>query len=194
MIIAITGRSGSGKSYVAKHYESLGHTVIDADKVVHEVLQSDKALQQELAQAFGEDIIDENGVLLRKELANRAFLDEERAKLLTKITHPRIVNRILEIASTSKSQFVFVDGAVIIGELFEQYCEKFIVITAPQQDALARISIRDGISRTAAENRLAAQMSEKELIARADYVINNNTGKEALLANAERVLHALANG
>lgn len=191
MIVAITGRSGSGKSYIAAHYASLGYTVIDADIVARQVLESDTALQRELADFFGEDIIDENGVLLRKELANRAFLDEGSAKQLTNITHPHIVARILQLAQESKANPVFVDGAVIVGALFEQYCDKIIVVTAPHSYAISRIVHRDGISRTAAENRLATQMHEIELRARADYILENNSGKEMLLACAETVLQSL---
>lgn len=191
MIVAITGRSGSGKSYVAAHYASLGYTVIDADVIARQVLSSDIALQQKLAKNFGEDIIDENGFLLRKELANRAFIDDLHAKKLANITHPHIVKQILLLALESKANPVFVDGAVIIGALFEQYCDKIIVVTAPHANAIVRIMQRDVISRTAAENRLAVQMSENELRAKADYILENNSGKEKLLARAETVLMSL---
>lgn len=191
MIVAITGRSGSGKSYIAAHYASLGYTVIDADVVARQVLEGDIALQQELANEFGKDIIDENGVLLRKELSNRAFVDEKHAKKLADITHPHIVKQILQLAQESKANPVFVDGAVIIGALFEQYCDKIIVVTAPHADAITRIMQRDGISRQAAENRLAAQMYEAELRERADYILENNSGKEKLLVRAETVLQSL---
>ena len=86
-----------------------------------------------------------------------AFATPEGTRRLTDITHPAIIRELLDGVAAAQSTgvpFVFVDGAVIVGEAFEQYCDAIIVVTAPEREAVSRIVLRDGISKQAARMRL----------------------------------------
>ncbi|MEG1070016.1 MAG: dephospho-CoA kinase, partial [Ruthenibacterium sp.] len=141
-IVAITGRSGSGKSTVSAYFASKGFPVLDADVIARTVTEKGSPCLVKLAKAFGADILDENGCLLRQELAMRAFQDCKSAKKLTNLTHPAITKKLLagiECACKEGATLVFVDGAVIVGADFEQYCDKIILVTARERDAISRI-------------------------------------------------------
>lgn len=193
-IVALTGRSGCGKSTVSEHYRAQGYSVLDCDEAARQVVEPGSECLRCLQEAFGADIVDENGHLLRRELACRAFASDKGAQRLTNITHPAIVKLLLEQAERAFSrgeQLVFVDGAVIVGHVFEPYCQRIIVVDAPDAVCVERIMKRDGISESAAQQRLDAQMPRNQLCGAANYVIENHADRETLLQQADQVLHAL---
>ena len=193
-VVAVTGRSGSGKSTVSAHYAALGYPVLDGDKIARDVTRPGAPCLTALAVQFGADILDGAGALRRGVLAARAFSTPEGTRLLTDITHPAIVRALLEGVEQARragARLVFVDGAAIVGEAFEPYCQAIVVVTSPHREAVSRIMLRDGISKEAARQRLAAQMSEEQMCAAADYVIQNDQNKAALLFRADAVLAAL---
>lgn len=193
-VVAITGRSGAGKSTLTACYASLGYPVLDADETARAVTTDDQECVAALCRAFGREILKPDGALDRPALAARAFASPEGARTLTQITHPAIVRRLLqgvEAARASGKPFVFVDGAVIVGEAFEPYCDAIIVVRAPEREALSRVMLRDGISKQAVRDRLAAQMSAETLCAAADYVIENTGNEQQLYAAGKAVLEQL---
>lgn len=192
-LVAITGNSGSGKSTVANFYRNLGFEVCDADKVAYSVLQQQNTIVQQLVEHFGHDILDEQGILKRKVLANRAFSTVEGTKKLTKITYPAILEQILKQWKQNKSKIFFVDGAVIIGHPLQNYCDKIVLVQTEQQQAIERICKRDGISQQMALCRLKAQPNAEILEKAADYLLFNRGNLEQLQQQAKVVLSRLIN-
>ena len=173
---------------------SLGYPVLDADRTAREVTRPGGPCLAQLCDAFGSDILLPDGTLDRGCLAARAFATPEGTRRLTDITHPAIIRELLDSVAAAQSTgvpFVFVDGAVIVGEAFEQYCDAIIVVTAPEREAVSRIVLRDGISKQAARMRLAAQTPEDVLRAAADYIIANTGDGRHLRAAAQAVLERL---
>ena len=192
--VAITGRSGCGKSTVAQYCRSRGFPVLDGDAVSREVTQPGSPCLPALAKAFGADILDEDGALRRGVLAQRAFVTKGDARRLTDITHPEIVRRLLAGVAQARAagaKLVFVDGAVIVGAPFEPFCDAIIVVRAPQQVLEQRIMRRDGISRQAAQARLASQLAQEKLDAAATFLLDNTGSEQALRAQARAVLENL---
>lgn len=193
-IVALTGRSGCGKSTVSAHYRAQGYPVLDCDQVARQVAAPGSVCLQKLQEAFGADIVDESGQLLRRKLAQRAFASEQGTQRLTKITHPAIVALLLQQAQQAfaqGAQMVFADGAVIVGHALEPHCQRIVVVDAPDAVCVARIVKRDGISQAAAQQRLDAQMPRQQLCSAADYVIENHADQTTLLQQADQVLYAL---
>lgn len=194
MTIGLTGRSGCGKSSVSGFFRAQGCACIDADQVSREVLQPGSPCLLPLKNTFGFDIVDKNGVLNRRLLANRAFATPEGTRKLTEITHPEILSRIRAAARQAQTEgcaLFFVDGAVILGTPFENECDRLVVVTAPYEQSIARICARDGISAEMARRRLDAQMPEEELCAAADYLIHNDGSLADLELQCRRVLDSL---
>ena len=77
-VVALTGRSGCGKSTVAALWRQEGYPVIDCDEIARLVVEPGSSVLSELAEAFGSDVLDETGVLRRDVLAQRAFSSPER--------------------------------------------------------------------------------------------------------------------
>ena len=175
-IIGITGRSGCGKSSVTKFLAAQGYPCIDADRIAREVLQGSPCLPV-LQERFGSDILDEQGELRRRLLADRAFATPEGTRFLTETTQPEILRQIesrLEQAAASGAPFTFVDGAVIVGTPFEARCDHLLLVTAPYESSVQRICARDGITPEMARRRLDAQTPLETLRAAATAEIVND--------------------
>lgn len=194
VVVGLTGRSGCGKSTVATVFREAGYPVLDADVAAAAVMQEYPACVQELAQAFGADILDEQGNLQRQKLADRAFSSPQGQRTLTGITHPYIIRSLLDkitAAAQNGAAVVFVDGAVIVGEAFEIYCDRIVVVDSPEAMQIARLCIRDGITEQQAARRIGAQLSRERLNAAADVVILNDSTPEILRQRAQQGLAAL---
>ena len=90
IIIGLTGGIGTGKSTVSDYLRSKGITIVDADRIAHEITEPGQPALKKLKEVFGEDIILDGDILDRKLLAARAFSSEENTKLLEIITHGAI--------------------------------------------------------------------------------------------------------
>lgn len=194
VVVGLTGRSGVGKSTVAKQLRAAGFPVLDADAAAAAVMQEYPACVRELADAFGGDILDEQGNLLRRKLADRAFATPQGQRTLTGITHPYIIRSLLDkITAEAKNgaQLVFVDGAVIVGEAFEKYCDKIMVVDSPEELQIARLCVRDGITAEQAARRIRAQLSRERLNAAADVIILNDSTAQVLCERTACALEEL---
>ena len=193
-VIGITGRSGSGKSTVTRLYAARGFPCIDADEVSRAVLQPGSPCLARLQKAFGSDIVEADGTLRRRLLADRAFATPEGTARLTAITHPEILRRIdawLQEQRAAGAALAFVDGAVIVGTPFESRCDALLLVAAPQEQSVARLCARDGISPEMARRRLGAQTPEQTLRRAARYVLENDSTPQRLEERALALLSQL---
>lgn len=193
-IIGITGRSGCGKSSATNFLARQGYPCIDADRIARDVLLPGSPCLEKLQAYFGQDILEADGTLKRRLLADRAFATPEGTRVLTEITQPEILQRIeerLRQAQASGAGMAFVDGAVIVGTPFEPRCDALVLITAPYETSVQRICARDGISPEMARRRLDAQTSLDTLRAAATIEIVNDGTAGQLENKVEAYLESL---
>lgn len=175
-VYGLTGKSGAGKSTVAKILAEKGFFVIDGDKVARQITERQSPILPILAERFGSDIILNDGTLDRGLLASRAFADETATKALNEITHPEI-HRIFEneISKAKRMGFDFciIDAAALLESPSKKLCEEIIVVTAPVEIRLERILSRDKISREQAMTRINAQKKDEYYLDSADIIIRN---------------------
>jgi dephospho-CoA kinase len=160
-----------------KNSKKYGYAVIDADKIAALVTEKGSPVLLELANAFGEDILNEDGSLNRAELAKRAFKSPEKTTLLNSITHPEITRLILKKvngAFCDGYEAVLVDASQLFESGFSSNCRFIISVVAPENIRLSRIMERDGISEEAARQRMSAQRDEMFFRKNADVVIEND--------------------
>lgn len=176
LIIGLTGQTGAGKSTVSEILEKYGCYHIDADKVAHDILENNKAVQEKLKEHFGEDIIDKDGKIDRKILAARAFADKDSTLALNAITHPAVNNKIQNIILKQKeygTKAVIIDAIALFESGEAKICDYTVAVTAPREIRLERIIARDKISVSRANERINAQKDESFFTLNADYIINN---------------------
>lgn len=175
--IGLTGGIGSGKSTVAQWFKKQGVPVLDADKTVHRLLQSDLSTIATLVQEFGLEILGEDGEINRSKLGLRIFSDEDARKSLERIVHPRVVKHMKDEQATLQETGAKVcvwDVPLLIEAGFDQYVDEVWVVWVPRDLQILRVLVRDKLSLAEVEARIAAQGSLDEKRQLADVVIDNS--------------------
>src|SRR5574340_30376 len=94
VIVGLTGGVASGKSLVAGELKKLGAHIIDADVISREITEPGSPAYREIVSTFGEGILKADKTIDRKALGSIVFSDREKLKLLNRMTHPRIIEKI----------------------------------------------------------------------------------------------------
>ena len=189
-IIGITGGIGSGKSTATAILKEKGAFIIDADLIAREIVEPGQPALAELAAEFGEDIVNDSGVLRRRVLAQRAFVDKERTERLNAITHPRIAERTRELfaeAAESGAEVIVHDSALLIELGLDRAVDITAVVSAPEELRLQRLVDKRGLDEQDARHRIARQMGEQERCAAADVVVDNSGTIDELAAQVEQL-------
>lgn len=196
LIIGLTGQSGAGKSTVAQMFVSQGVAWVDADKLAHLALKTEKC-KENLRIAFGEDIFDENGEVIRKALAKAAFSSKENTLLLNKCTHPVIKELAQsEFARLEESgeKAVLFDAPTLFESGLDSICHFVISVIADKNLRAKRIMARDGLTEEEAMLRLNAQHRDSFYTEKSKFVIENNGRTDELEARAKALFEEIFNG
>ena len=192
LIIGLTGGIGSGKSTVSEYLsKNMGLTIIDADQIARDVTRPGQETLLKLREAFGSEIINDDGTLDRRKLAGIAFQSDEKKKLLEKITHSAIreeINCRLRTSAAKHENAVVLDVPLLMESGIDGLCDTVWVVTTVKDVRIERISARDGITKEEINARINAQISDRERFARADEIIDNSGDKEALYREIERLI------
>lgn len=195
LVVGLTGGSGCGKNEVAKILLDRGIATIDTDGVYHNLVSSDSECTRELAREFGEDILAEDGSLLRSRLAEIVFaaddLRSSRLKRLGDITHRYIkveTEAFLKKEAEKGARFAVIDAPVLFESGFSSLCDTTLAVLASQKTRLMRIMARDAIGEDRAMARLMAQPSDEFYIEKADFTIYNDGDLDALKKEVDRWL------
>ena len=192
LIIGLTGGIGSGKSTVSEYLsKNMGLTIIDADQIARDVTRPGQETLLKLREAFGSEIINDDGTLDRRKLAGIAFQSDEKKKLLEKITHSAIreeINCRLRTSAAKHENAVVLDVPLLMESGIDGLCDTVWVVTTAKDVRIERISARDGITKEEINARINAQISDRERFARADEIIDNSGDKAALYREIERLI------
>lgn len=186
----------SGKSTVARHLAAKGAHVIDADRLGHRAYAPGAPGHRQVIEAFGKAVQGKDGAIDRRALGAKVFASPEAMQRLTAIVWPAI--RDLAQAEVKAQQakdpqaLIVLEAAVLLEAGWNRPGQPVWVVVAEPAIAIARAMARDGITREAAEQRLAAQLSNAQRIAKADLVLENNGSLAELLAQVDAAHQALA--
>lgn len=174
--IFVTGGIGSGKSTLMEFLKEKGAGIVLADEVGHENLHDSK-MKAELVKAFGQEILDTNGEIIRSELAARAFATPEDTARMDAITQPRLYEGCLRhIASVGQThEVVVLEMAILDGrDDFYKHADIVVAVTTSPEVRVRRLMESRGFSEEDARNRLASQVPEENRLAIADVVFTND--------------------
>ena len=186
VVFGLCGGSGSGKSTVAAILSDVGGAVLDADRIYHELVDAPSPCVSALVAAFGEQILRADGGLDRRALSRIVFFgdgSEERRAKLNRITHSFVKQEIrLRIAALEQggASFAVIDAPLLYESGLDADCDAVIGVLASDRVRIARMTQRDGITEQEAQRRIAVQLSNGELCARADVCIENDADAETL--------------
>lgn len=199
-VIGLTGGTGAGKGEVSLCFMSNGIKCLDTDKVSREVCLPGKPCLDELVEYFGEGILQPDGTLDRKGLANLVFgetdpeLRSVKHAALNRITHKHIIDAIndwLRKREAEGDKLAVVDAPQLFESGFDRHCDYIIGVIAEENVRLRRIISRDGITREAAIKRIQSQKSNDFFKNNCDFTVYNNAGIEALGVQVNTILEKI---
>ena len=201
MIIGITGSFGSGKTIVANMFKKYGYKVINVDKLYHDIYNRDKSLRNKIKKEFG--------TIKRNELKKIVFKNSNKLKKLNKITHPVIIKEIKkQINKISKTNAekplnynkknkniekkgIVIDIPLLFEAKLERMFDKIIVVKCSKKEQINRVLKKKKYTKKEIDDIINFQMSLKEKIKKADFVVNNDISKKVTSVQVEILAHIL---
>jgi dephospho-CoA kinase len=192
--VGLTGGIATGKSYVRARFEALGLPTVDADLLARQVVERGTPGLAALVARFGPEVLGPDGSLDRSRLGARVFADAAARRDLEVIIHPRVFTAISEWFDARAGEGLAL-GVADIPLLFETGragdFDVVVVAACPPEVQVTRVQARDGLSETAARQRLAAQWPIDEKVRLADYVVRTDRSFADTDRQAEEVCRAL---
>ena len=187
MILGITGKAGSGKSYISKLIKKIYKNthIIDVDKIGHKVLEI-AIIKSRLSVIFGKEIFDENKKIDRKKLAEIVFSSEDKLKQLNSIVHLEIFNMIEKHLEKNKKKYdiIIIDAAILHEIKLDKLCDKIMLVEADEYVRLNRLVNNRNISSEKAKAIIKSQqyLAVKDF----DFMINTNSSEKKIFIDAIR--------
>jgi len=188
--VGLTGGIASGKSVVGEMFAGLGAHVVQADRIAHSLMQPGEAVYNEVVRHFGREILNPDGSINRRKLAETAFgpatapegQRASRIEELNRIVHPAVLRSQEEwmqaIGVHDPKGVAVLEAALILEAGVGKRFDRMIVVTCSVEQRVTRFAARQKIDLESARKevgrRMAAQISDDEKIKSADYVIDNS--------------------
>ncbi|NEA25501.1 dephospho-CoA kinase [Actinomadura bangladeshensis] len=190
--VGLTGGIGSGKSEVSARLDERGAVVIDADKIAREVVEPGTPGLAAVVAEFGEDVLLPSGALDREKVGKIVFADPERLAALNAIVHPLVGERMQELMDAAPADAVVVYDVPLLAEngLAPMY-DEVVVVDAPEETQLDRLTSRRGMTEEDARARMANQASRADRRAVATRIIDNSGTLDDLKTQVDALWDAL---
>jgi dephospho-CoA kinase len=193
-LFGLTGGIATGKSTVSQMLRELGAQILDADEIAREVVEPGTPGLEEVARRFP-GVVGTDGRLDRAALGARVFGIESERRALNAILHPLIQARFLEktqaLAEARVPRIVY-DAALLIENGLHAFMDGVILVSAPRELQISRLSARNGLSRAEAEARIDSQLPLDEKRRHARWVVDNAGGLDETRKQVARIWSELS--
>jgi len=173
-IIGLTGNIACGKSTVAAILADLGAEVIDADSLVHRLMEPRTDTWHAIVRRFGQEILRPDGTIDRAKLGEIVFRDPAALADLEAILHPAARKLAEERIAASSRQVVVLEAIKLVEAGWHHQVDAVWVVTCRREQQIERLERTRGLSRAEAELRIDAQPSVSEKLKYATVVIDNS--------------------
>ncbi len=187
--LGLTGGIGSGKSIVAKIFETYGVPVYYADDRAKWLMNNKKSIRTAIIRLFGEESYQGNK-LNRKYLASIVFGNNEELKKLNQIVHPAVASNFDNWCSVQNSPLIVKEAAILIESGGLDTVDKVVVVKAHVKTRIKRVMERDDVSQESVIARLNHQMTDSQRAKHADFFVDNS-GKQMLIPQVKLILQDL---
>ncbi len=188
-IVGLTGSTGAGKSEIARIMAERPHwTVIDADVISRHIVEKGQPALKALVEHFTTDILNTDGTLNRKRLAEKAFSSAEETAALNAIVHPAVIceiKRELRLAAQQGKTVAVIDAPLLLQAGVDTICNYTVAVVSTPTLRKARIMARDGLTTEEADRRMRAQPSDDYYEERVTTVLHNLGDRESLHTAAQ---------
>lgn len=189
--IAIIGGIGSGKSVVSRLLRLMNIPVYDCDSEAKRLMNTSAALRSELIKAIDERVYQADGVIDRAYLASFMFGNAQHVALVNSIVHPAVRADFKQWAANTQASIVAVETAILFESGLDADVDSIVLVSAPIETRISRAILRDHSNEQAIRQRMKSQMSDTELVTRANHIIQNDD-TTSLIVQVEQVIQKIA--
>jgi dephospho-CoA kinase len=191
-VVGLTGGIGSGKSTAAKILNELGASVIDADKVGHDIYRPGTEGWRRVVEAVGRAVVAADGTIDRKRLGAIVFADRSQLTRLNDLLHPLIGAEIRRLVAAKRANGgmappVVVEAAILVEASWQSLFDEVWVVTADRDAVIERLATQRGLDRAAVQTRIDSQLGDDERCRHATVVIRNAGTVSDLRTQLERL-------
>ncbi|GGH57072.1 dephospho-CoA kinase [Rothia aerolata] len=194
--IGLTGGIGSGKSTVAKMFEEMGAVIIDADQISRDLMRPGSPVLAQVAETFGNQILTNDGHLIRPELAKIVFSDSQAREKLNSIVHPAVRRHSAQLAEEAQAapdfSGVIIEDIPLLAETGQAHRFDAVVVVEVEPDIrLQRLVQQRGMAEDDARARMATQASDERRREIATWVVDNSRSLDDTRAQVEQIYSRL---
>jgi len=178
--VGILGPVGSGKSFVANIFRTLGFNVFSADAEVSKIYQNNRIVNKKISKSFR--------LKLYKNRINKEQLREfvkkypKKFKFLNKIIHPLVRKELINFLERNKNKkLVILDVPLLIENKLFKFVDIFVYIKTKSVAFNSRIVKRKNLDQLFLKILRKQQVGEKIKEGYADFVIFNNSKSKVKL-------------
>ena len=195
-IIGLTGSIGTGKSTVANYLKESNISVINLDDIAHQTILKGNKAYNKIVNEFGNEILDDNGEIDRKQLGVIVFDDVDKLEKLNSFTHPEVLETLAkQIAINEKSgePFIVVEVPLLLELNLERLFDEIVVVFTPLDKQIERVRKRDNISEEEAIKRINLQIPVDKKISDKVLVVDNSKGLPYLKEQVDKLVNQWEN-
>lgn len=190
-LVAVTGGIAAGKSTVCARLHELGARVESADEIARFVQMKGSPVLDEIRERFGIGVIREDGEMDRAAVGRLVFDDADARRDLEAIVHPAIGR---EFRRRTAAHYAADENAIIVYDIpllvetgrMDEFDSVIVLACDPSVRRERLIDLR-GLTPDEADVRIAAQATEEERLAIADFVIDTSGSISATLEQVGEV-------
>lgn len=181
--LVCTGGIGAGKSYVTSILNKMGYPVYNSDYRTKELYNTNKDLLNMLTDLLGKELL-ENGRLNRQYMAQKIFADKSLLEKVNSIVHPFVYKDFINWRENNRNrgvELVLFESAIFFeSPMFKDIADYVLVVSAPLELRISRVSSRDNLKREDVINRINKQASQELKEAQSDFIIFADDNLELL--------------
>ena len=180
LTVGITGGIGSGKSIICEIFRLLNVPVFEADLEAKKLIHSNSVIKAGLIDLFGEAIYTSDGSVDRKELAKLIFNDENQLDKVNELVHPIVRGEFKNWLEKQSAPYIIHEAAILFESGFYQMMDYTILVSAPEDVRIERVSKRDKITPEQVKERIQKQWTDEQKRKLATLEIKNDN-KELII-------------
>ena len=177
--VGLTGGIGSGKTIVARIFESLGVPVYNADEAAKRIMVERPALKEAIIDKFGPESYT-NGELNRAHLSKIVFSDKEKIDWLNALIHPATIEDANKWMQQQNAPYVIKEAALLFESGAASELDYIIGVTAPENLRIQRVIKRDHSDPSQVKKRIDLQLEESLKQKLCDFTIVNDESSPLL--------------
>ncbi len=189
MIVGLTGGIGSGKTTVAKLFETMGCILYNSDERAKDIYFND-IIKLQVIDLLGENAYSDLNTLNKKYISEKIFADTLLLQQLNAIIHPAVKIDFELFTQQFPDKIVIKESAILFETGIYKDLDATILVTAPLNEKIERVMKRNAVTKEDIEKRILSQWPDEKKIPLANYVITNTTNA-ALIPQALTILKKL---